>query len=402
MTNVPAIQWTSTGVILPSEADILAGVIADINAAFGGQLNPALNTPQGQLATTFAAIIADKNSQIAHVANMIDPTYADGRFQDAIGNLYFMTRTPAQSTVVNAVCVGLTGATVPLGALARDVNGNIYTCTQSGVIGVGGSVTLPFKNIVAGAIACTANTLTTIYQAVTGWESVNNPTDGVTGSEVESRIAFEARRKASVTANSSGSMQAIYAAVSGLSGVLDCYVYENNTATAITVGATAFSIAKNSIYVAAVGGTSQAVAEAIWGKKSLGCDYVGNTTVTVTDPSGYNVPYPAYTVKFQRPTSVPVKFAVQLQNNANLPSDIINLTKNAIIAAFNGTDGGLRARIGSQIVSGRFYAGIAATSPFANILSILLGTSTATLTSVTMGIDQEPTISASDITVAMV
>jgi len=48
-TNVPAPTFGPTGFVAPAESAILAGRQADFNQAFGGNLNPALNTSQGQL-----------------------------------------------------------------------------------------------------------------------------------------------------------------------------------------------------------------------------------------------------------------------------------------------------------------------------------------------------------------
>ena len=59
-TNVPAITWVNGSPVLPAEQDILTGVQADINTAFGGGVNPSLQTPQGQLAQTETAIIGEK------------------------------------------------------------------------------------------------------------------------------------------------------------------------------------------------------------------------------------------------------------------------------------------------------------------------------------------------------
>jgi hypothetical protein len=193
----------------------------------------------------------------------------------------------------------------------------------------------------------------------------------------------------------------IYAAVLNVSGVLDAYAIENNTGATVNTGATAYPVIAHSIYVAVVGGLSSDVAQAIWSKKAPGCDYNGNTSVTIYDTT-YNYPYPSYVVKYMIPAALPIKFAVSLQNNLNLPANITILVQNAIIAAFNGIDGGSRARIGSMIVAGRFYAGVAATSPYTAVLSILLGTSSPTLTNLTVGIDQTPTIAASDISVTLV
>ena len=46
----------SLGFVIPSTSAILAGVQEDYNAAFGGDLNSALDTPQGQLISSETAI----------------------------------------------------------------------------------------------------------------------------------------------------------------------------------------------------------------------------------------------------------------------------------------------------------------------------------------------------------
>ena len=81
-TNVPSITIGPTGVVVPPATSILSGVQSDINTAFGGNVNPALNTPQGQLASSEAAIIANADSQFAYLASQFDPAFASGRFQD--------------------------------------------------------------------------------------------------------------------------------------------------------------------------------------------------------------------------------------------------------------------------------------------------------------------------------
>src|SRR6185312_13761120 len=142
--------------------------------------------------------------------------------------------------------------------------------------------------------------------------------------------------------------------------------------------------------------------QAIWSKKDVGCNYNGNTTVSVTDTVGYNPPYPTYAVTFNILTNTPILFAVQIANTPNLPADIVTLVKNAIIASFNGTDGSAKCRAGAVILAAKFYAGIIAIGPQVEVLSILLGSSSPTLTSQLMGIDQEPTITAGNIAVSLV
>ncbi|MEF3068052.1 baseplate J/gp47 family protein [Pandoraea apista] len=401
-TNVPGVKFTPTGIVLPAESEILAGVQADQDQAFGGGVNRALETPQGQLASSTTAIIGDKNNQVALLPNQMNPDVNDGIWQDAIARIYFIDRKPAIPTAVQCDCMGAVGTVIPVGAQAKDTAGNIYVATASGAIPDSGTVSLPFACTTSGPIVCPAGTLTIIYQAIPGWDRVNNPGDGVPGANVESRADFAYRRQQSVALNGRGSLPSIYAAVFNVPDVIDVYAYENVTSAPIKVGATNYELVPHSLYVAAVGGASEDIAKAIWLKKDVGCDYNGNTAVTVTDPSGYSPPYPSYEVKFEIPPSLPIKFAVQLINSPLLPSNIVQLVQNAIVSAFNGADGGSRARIGSLLLASRYYGPVSLIDPSVSVLSVLLGSSSPTLTSQQIGIDQFPTVTANNISVTLV
>jgi uncharacterized phage protein gp47/JayE len=401
-SSVPKIQFTLAGVVLPAETDILAGVQADMNAAFGGGLNPALETPQGQLASSQTAVIGDKNNEVALIVNQVDPQYSDGRFQDAIARIYFLTRKPATPTVVVATLTGLAGTVVPAGTFAQDTSGNTYTLSGNATIGAGGTVDADFQNIETGPIPCAAETLTQVYQAVPGWDAITNAEDGTLGSDVETRADFEYRRKNSVALNGHGTPQAIYAEVFALADVLDVYVKDNPTGAIVNTGSTNYPIAAHSVYVAAVGGTDEEIAAAIWRKKDVGCDYNGNTTVTVVDDSGYSYPQPSYEVSFERPDPLPVLFEVTLVDDSTLPSDIVTLVKDAIVARFNGADGTTRERIGALILASRYYGAVVAVAANVSLISVLIGTVTPTLSQVAVGIDERPTLSADDITVTLV
>ncbi|MFJ3048521.1 baseplate J/gp47 family protein, partial [Herbaspirillum chlorophenolicum] len=324
-SSVPSIVFSDTGPVAPSESEILAGVQADTNAAFGGNLNPALETPQGQLNSSETAVIGDKNNEVLFLANQFDPNTASGRWQDGLAAIYFIDRNPALPTVVTATCLGLSGTFLPVGAQAKAADGNIYVCTQAGVIPAGGSVDLQFACAVTGPIVCPANSLNQIYQSIPGWDSINNAADGTVGANVESRADFESRRKQSVAINGVNSVQSIYARVFNVANVLDAYVVDNPLGTSAVVGGV--TLVKNSLYVAATGGAVADIAKAIWGKKSLGCNYNGNTTYSVTDDSGYEIPYPTYQVTFQIPAALPILFAVSIANNTSLPSNIVDLVK---------------------------------------------------------------------------
>lgn len=468
-TNVPSPSFGTTGFIAPAESAILAGVQADQNTAFGGDLGSTLTSPQGQLAQSQTAIIGDKNDQFLALANGVDPAYASGRMQDAIGRIYYIERNAAQPTVLQVPCVGLAGVVIPAtSALISDGDGNIYACTDTVTIPSSGTVTTSFACTTTGPIAVPATDGVSIYQAIPGWDSVTCAS-GVVGNDVETRADFEYRRSQSVAMNAQGSLPSVLGAVFSVSDVLDAYATENNlsvqsgasftgsisgttlTVTAISSGTIAVGqtivatgvsqgttitalgtgtggtgtyviylsqtvasramtsavggvqLAPNSLYVAAYGGEAQSIGQAIWTKKSPGCNYNGNTSVTVTDTGTtaypYSPPYPQYTVTYQTPTPTAVLFAVQMQSNASVPSNAVALIQAAIVESFSGADGGQRARIGSWIFASRFYANIAALGSWALIYGIQVGVGTASQNAVLMNINQVPTVSTANITV---
>jgi uncharacterized phage protein gp47/JayE len=401
-TNVPSLTWANTGLVAPAETDIVAGLWADYQAAFGGNLNTSPATPQGQLVTAQAAILGAVNDLVLEIVNQIDPAFADGRMQDAIARIYYLSRITGQSTTVVCTCTGLAGTVIPAGSLAQATDGNIYQSVAAATIPTGGSVSVTFQAINQGPIVCSAGTLNRIYRVVSGWDSITNPADGIVGREAESRTSFEARRAASVAGNATGILGAVRGAVLGVSGVVDAYVIENSTGSAVTVGGV--SIAARSIYVCAYGGADADVARAIWSKKPPGCGYTGSTSVTVTDSgSGYTPPYPFYAVSFQRPTALPIYLAVSIANGASVPSDAVAQVQNAIIAAFAGADGGPAAKIGGTVYALRFSTALAALGSWVQLISIAIGTtSSPSATSVIANINQIPTVSAANIAVTLV
>jgi baseplate J-like protein len=377
-TNVPAVTFGATGFIVPPAPSILAGVEADISAAFGATLNFNLNTPQGQLASSEAAIIFNAYSLFAYYTQQVDPAYASGRMQDAIGRIYFLERDPAEPTALQIACVGAQGVVIPVASLITDTAGNLYACTQAGTIPSGGTITLAFACTVPGPVAAPSSNGVSIYQAIPGWDSVT-VVSGEIGSNVESRQAFEQRRQDTVAGNSFGAIGSIIGAVAKVSGVLDYYGYNNNTAGSVTVGGV--SIPAYSIYVAVSGGAPSDVAQAIFSKKGPGAPMTGNTTVTVYDNNPlYASPIP-YQITYEIPTALQFLFKVVLVNGPNVPSDAATQVQNALIAAF--TQGvvpnnpqvvpGLRARIGSVVYATTYVQAINALGPWAQVASIGIG-----------------------------
>ena len=401
-TSVPPVTFGPNGVIVPAESAVLAGVQSDLNGAFGGNLNPGLTTPQGQLASSETAIVGDKNAQLLFLASQFDPAQASGRFQDGIGNIYFLQRIPSAPTTTNIACGGLVNVVIPVGALVQAEDGNQYACSAPGTIPAGGSITLPFECTTNGPIACPAQAFT-IYRAIPGWDTAVSALDGVEGNNTETQAEYELRRQQSVALNAVSMTQAIQANVLAVPGVIDAYTIDNPTSSAATIGGV--SLLANSTYICVSGGLASAVAQAIFLKRAPGSPFAGTSiTQTVYDTSnGYVAPYPAYQISWQTPTSVPIYWAVSIVNSAAVPSTAQAQVAAAIQSAFLGQDGGPRARIGSELFALRYYGVISALGPWAQVVSIYIGQAASPAgTTTTLNINQIPTFNAADVTVTLV
>lgn len=368
---VPSVTWGDRGFIAPSGPAVLAGVQGDISAAFGRNLNYQLTTPQGQIASSEAAVIIDTNSIFVYYTNQVDPAYATGRMQDAIARIYFLTRKPAEPTVLQLQLSGQLGVVIPIGASVIDAAGNIYLSVESGTIPSSGLLSLPFACQQVGPTAVPDEV--GVYQAIPGWDSATI-LSGTVGQNTESRSQFETRRRQSVAHNAVGILDAVLGAVLGVSGVLDAYVTENDLSTPVTRGG--YQLAANSIYVAVVGGSPDDVARAIWSKKAPGCTYNGNTTVQVEDNNAaYSPPRPTYQVRYETPASLPVLYEVVISDGPTVPADAGTQIQDIILAAFNGEDGGERARIGSTIYATRYVPAVLALGSWVQLQSLRIGSS---------------------------
>lgn len=381
MTEVPPPSFGPVGFTSPEELAILAGVIADMNVAFGGNLNTDVSTPQGQWATSLAAVIGASNDLFVDFTAQVDPAFSSGRMQDAIARIYYLTRRGATPTTVTARCSGATGVTITQGALARATDGTIYAALSAGLIATIGYVDLQFAALTPGPIDLPIGALSTIYRTIPGWDSVTNLTAGTTGRDEETREQLEDRRALSVASNATGILPAVRGSVLAVSGVVDAYVTENETGTAATIGGVL--IAAHSLYVGVQGGSDQDVATAIWLKKPPGCNYTGTTSIVISDTnSGYLTP-PTYTVKFERVIGTPVNFDVTLATGPGVPGDAGLQVEAAIAALFPSL-----ARIGQAMYASSYTCAINALGPWVRLLSIEVGGGPVQ----TIDIDQIPTL----------
>lgn len=363
-TNVPEIEFTQNGLVIPTEKEILNGVLKDLNAAFGTELNPNLETPQGQLASSLSAIISNKNNQIVWLINNLDPDYATDFMQEAIGRIYSISRKGQVNSSVELTLTGLIGTTIPTNQEFVDSNNQSWFTTSTVTIGLAGTVKV--NAVAKGVYTAKANTITTIKNTIVGLDRVTNDSDSTEGTERESRSDFAERYKKSVAKNSAGTANALYGNLGNLSGVSDLYLHENRTDTEVTVGATNYKLSAHSVLVSIVGGLDKDIAKTILEYAGNGCDFNGNTTVTVTDDN-FADPKPEYKVSFLRPTSTPLYVKVTLRKINSSSTEYE--AKSIINSYIKGLSG---SRIGRTIYADEIIVKLKEALPNEKILAVEL------------------------------
>lgn len=352
------ISVTSEGIQVPQASEIKEAFQNIFTDAFGTDLSLDDSTPQGALIDELTQEKQLDNAQILKFLNQMNPKTADGIFQDAIASLYSVQRKVATNSVVNCVCSGAPGTVIngvssgdP--AMAQSTNGDLFQCLIGGTIPSGGSITLQFGSVEPGPIPVGANTVNSIYNVVTGWDSVNNTEPGTLGADVESRADFEERMKKMLALNATGSLSSVYANVFTVKGVTDVFVEENDEDDSVTKRG--ITLGPHSIYVCQNGAEDPAeLAEAIYNSKSGGCATNGANTCTYVEPVT-GVPF---TYNYYTPTdsNVYVKITLAQAISSEAQGDV----KKTLLDNFNGqnNDGYTRVTIGTSVYASRFYTAI--------------------------------------------
>ncbi len=392
---IPTVRVTPQGFLAPTREEITAGLWVMFREAFGDNLTQDSRTPQGQLVTSLTAIMREKDAQLIELGNNFDPRYSTGKWQEALGAIYFLERRQEVSSVVQLEFMGAVDSVIPVGQEVKDDNGNEWVTTQSGKIGSSGVISLWAKAVIPGPISAAADTITQLVNAPTGIDRVTNPSLAAVGSLEETRVDYEIRRAESVAANGKNTNANVLGAINALPGVIDVYVIDNPLGSAITVGSTNYPMPQHSLLASVVGGDDLQIAEQVLIKGGTGCTFVGNTEVTYLDESlGYVSP-PAYKIRFERPSTVPVYFRVVVANMNNVTAQASLDAKNAIIEQTRA--GANKFRINGRVIASSYLCGLSR-----DLQTIDIDISTDGVTwekSIVFGVDQFPVAQASDITI---
>ena len=398
---------SKTGFDVTEITDLREQIASEWQEAFKEKDRPLLNTdpetPQGQIIDAQVATVNQKDSEVLYLAQQFDPRTAEGRFQDALAEIYFIKRKSAISSYAICTINGRAGTQISTGALIEsEIDGTQWGLDHDVTIPAEETITAQFTCLTAGAISASAGTLTKIVTTVTGWDTVTNATATV-GTLEESQSAFEQRRRKSVALNARSTVNAVYANVSQCDDVIAVYAVDNKKNISKKIDD--YTLTPHSIFVSVIGGENADIAKAIYDNLSAGCDYNGNTSVDITNEYSGAVE----TVKFYRPTQFDIYVKVRLQKSTQLPDDYQKIIKQTVYNNFYGLDDlkinnepVLRLKMNDDIYSSRFTPSIL-NAGIATILTVQLSLDGTTwVNNVHIPITADPTLDQNNIIIEVV
>jgi uncharacterized phage protein gp47/JayE len=316
------------------ESTQLSEYVSDINdifiSVFGDSFNTDPETRQGQLIGFLAQALETSDNSIIDMFNATVIYTAAGSQIDYLASNLDIFRKSAINTEVNVILTGVNGTIIPVGTLAEDTSGNKFTLKEEVTISSGTANGIMVAQD-EGEITVLAGTLTKIIDVIAGWETINNTTDGITGTPIETDTQFRNRYLDSVKANSISQIGSIKANLLEIEDVQDAIVIQNDEDDPVVIDNV--SINGHTIACVLFGGSDQDIINAIGIKKPVGVPTQGDISGFYTDSSYYT----NLAINFYRASQVDIEIELNITTNSNFPSDGINQIKQNIVDYFNGT-----------------------------------------------------------------
>lgn len=418
-----------------------------LKASFGNSIDLDPQSNFGQLVGVMAERFADLWALGAAIDNAFSPDSAVGVALDNLAALTGTVRNPATFSTITLHLTGTDGTVIPAGSAASvatigtrfitdggvilatrpawaaltsytagDIRRNggtqrIYACITSGTSAGSGGPTTTASDItdgtvhwmylgdgaawvvseatcsVVGAKIGASGAVTVIETPISGWSGVNNPLDADVGAELETDAALRTRREVELRGAGKASVESIRAALLEVDDVTEATVFENVTDVTDVDG-----IPPHSIEALVRDGEDADIREAIFAEIAAGIRAHGSTSGTVTDSQGI-----AHTIKFTRPTEIPIYVALTVGADASLwPSDGAAQAE-ALVAAWGNAQ-----RSGKDVVASGIEARIFTLSGTLDAVALIKTSATPTVrTTIAIALRELATFDTSNIDVTV-
>jgi uncharacterized phage protein gp47/JayE len=172
-----------------------------------------------------------------------------------------------------------------------------------------GAVDVAAKSVATGPVVGVSGDLTVKITPVGGWQSVVNILDAKAGTNLETDEQLRLRREAELATDGSTPQDALRADLLQVDGVTSCTVFMN-----LTDITDANNTPPHGVQCVVQGGADQDIFDKIRLSIAAGIVSYGTTSGTSTDSQNT-----IHTIKFTRPTAVPIWVDITLKYNPALP-----------------------------------------------------------------------------------
>jgi hypothetical protein len=249
----------------------------------------------------FTELVIKNYGIIAELYDSLDPNLSTGKSLDSICEFNNIVRKQAYPSIVTCICSGLSGTSIPENQIIYNQNNEEFYNKEAFTIDNSQSATVLFYSKKSGIINCDANTINRINQQVYGWDSVNNPTDGIIGSDIQDDIQLRNSRTLEISKLSLGSLYALGSNLENAVFVRQwAYITSSQNGVIIPDGYLYCSVLYDEGY-------DEELAEII--VKSAVTAYYGETEFTVVDKI---YPWNSIIVKWHKATQVMISLIIKI------------------------------------------------------------------------------------------
>lgn len=371
-----------TGLHIPTYTDLRDQLIQETKGIYGEDIYIDPDSADYQLISIVSKKIFDSYSLAQLVYNNRTPITAIGVGLD--NNVAFanIKRKPATASTVQLTLSGEAGTKIT-NAQAGDSSNNKWNIPDC-IIDEHGSITVEATCSELGSIGAPINTITNILTPIFGWYSVNNPYAATLGSDTETDAELRGRYSLAIRSPSYTVFDSMLAGVEEVPGVNRVSGYENDTGN-VSTGTVPPNIPSglppHSVTFVVEGGEDKAIAENIYNKKTPGCYTNGDVSVELISEAG-NI----NTIRFYRPTYIPVYATITVKKFSNWNDDIPNKIKSLVSEYINTLNIGDDVYM-SLVWSVAIGAMDSINNPSFSITGVKLGTSSTSQSTSDISID---------------
>lgn len=295
---------TSTGLTIPTLVELQENAVAEFRRDVDPDLDTSVEEPVGQINGVVMREARRVFETIQQVKGALDPASAEGTHLGNVGRLSGTQRRPARASTAGVTLDLDASKVIRAGALiSHEDDETVVFRLDADVTATGaGTYTGTATCIETGPTVAVAGKLTVIRSPQSGWNSVTNALDAVTGQDQESDTAYRIRRELQLQQPGSATPGGVRSDVLD-AGAVNVQVLENGSGKVDANGLLPWSI-EVVVYDGTVAGTAltdDQIAQAIYDTRGAGTRTLGTSEGDATQPDGTT-----FAVKFSRPATVDI------------------------------------------------------------------------------------------------